>query len=466
MFARITGKQNQLLDCLAKAWSVEQIAQLQNVQAASVRRRINNLCTRLECRESDLAGLYSAWLDGQAGERNLIRQLCRSFLLAGPTAQDNILEDQAAASPAQAIEGPRHACPGDLPVSPQIRTRVVQEPYENPRIAITPGSKGTSRKVLQRAFPDNDACLNHIFHARMAGDYRCFKCRQERRWYRIAGFRRYATACCASSFAPTGRTVMHRSSIPLTDWFEIMLLFANSKNGVTGHFIERHLGIAYKSGFRMADRIRTHMALLECDRKIGGPGKLVHIDEALLRGIRTNGVRGGGRAIVFGMCDETATIALAVPDRKAATLLPLIDRHVLPGSILVTDAYHSYSQLAARGWNHEIVNHSRGEWVNANGFGQASIEAYWGVFKRTIRGTHLHVSRANLWKYIGEFNFRYNRRHVPHEIFWDMIEHFPDFDRQAELRIDIPIGPPRPRKRRPPRTDGVPRKRASRIFRN
>jgi hypothetical protein len=36
------------------------------------------------------------------------------------------------------------------------------------------------------------------------------------------------------------------------------------------------------------------------------------------------------------------------------------------------------------------------------------------MLKRGINGTHIHVSSKHLWKYLGEFEYRWNMRAVPH----------------------------------------------------
>ena len=43
-----------------------------------------------------------------------------------------------------------------------------------------------------------------------------------------------------------------------------------------------------------------------------------------------------------------------------------------------------------------------------------AIEGFWAQLKRGINGTHIHVSGRHLSKYLGEFEYRWNMRHVPH----------------------------------------------------
>jgi len=50
-----------------------------------------------------------------------------------------------------------------------------------------------------------------------------------------------------------------------------------------------------------------------------------------------------------------------------------------------------------------------------------TLEAFWSMLKRSIRGTHIHVSPKHLSKYLGEFEYRYNRRKRPQTMFADLL---------------------------------------------
>lgn len=267
----------------------------------------------------------------------------------------------------------------------------------------------------------------------MAGfgkSFRCLICYKNVKWHAHRTRRGYAARCCRPyDINPTSGTMFYNTRVPLRSWFYLMGLFSNSRNGVSAHLAQRVLGTSHGAAYRICDRIRTHMALLEGQRSIGGPGVYVHIDEALFRGIIGGNPR--NRQIIFGMATKDCVVSFAIENRKAVTLLPLIQKYVHPESIIVTDSHRSYARLARLGWRHEIVNHAKFLWVNENGIGQSQIETYWGHLKRSFRATHLHIDQKNIWKYIQEFNFRYNRRHRSGEIFWDMISCFPPFFRET-----------------------------------
>lgn len=273
-------------------------------------------------------------------------------------------------------------------------------------------------------FPSERACREHIFRTRFDGKP-CPKCDKLTKWYPIYEGKKFGHPC-GKQISTTGGTLASSSNLPLRLWFYAMLLFSNSSQGITAHFLQRHFGIAQAHAWRMCDRIRTHIAMLDPPSLLGGPGQRVHVDETLIRGVRTPGVRGAGRAILFGIATADKARSIIVPNRARHVLLPLIRRHVHPESQLTTDSYSTYRRMSDYGWKQAIVNHSKG-WANEEGIHQVPIEAYWSAMKRSVLSSHQHVGRDFLWKYVRVHEFRYNRRRAPETIFRDMISSFPSF---------------------------------------
>jgi hypothetical protein len=65
---------------------------------------------------------------------------------------------------------------------------------------------------------------------------------------------------------------------------------------------------------------------------------------------------------------------------------------------------------------HEIINHAQDEYVRGD-FHTNTIENFWSQVKRTIKGTHIHVSRKHLQKYLDEIAFRYTHRNEQDTMF-------------------------------------------------
>lgn len=321
------------------------------------------------------------------------------------------------------------------PSEPATTPRSEWGQYGNPDfgyrpLALTSVSlltEGTSVQLLDRVFPDEDSCLQHVFDIRFGQGFPCTACSSPASWKKVRAKRYYRAGCCRNvEIYPKSGSVFHQSRIPLKDWFLLMLYFANSRLGISATLAARLLGISYQAAFTLCDRIRTHMALLENRRKIGGPGQHVHIDEALFRGVLTDDAA-QNKILILGICTKNDLVSTIIPDRTKKTIISAIEEMVNIGSIIVTDSHPSYKSLSKNNWDVITVNHSKNIYATKDGVSQAQIETYWGHMKRSFRLSHLRIDRKNVWKYINCFNFVYNRRMRSRDTFWDMISTFPPF---------------------------------------
>ena len=78
-----------------------------------------------------------------------------------------------------------------------------------------------------------------------------------------------------------------------------------------------------------------------------------------------------------------------------------------------------------RGYRHVTVNHGKGQYTGAGDASVNSLEGFWAALKRGINGTHIHVSERHLPKYLGEFEYRHNMRHLPHLMIDRLMHSFP-----------------------------------------
>jgi transposase len=122
----------------------------------------------------------------------------------------------------------------------------------------------------------------------------------------------------------------------------------------------------------------------------------------------------GKHTIVFGMVEREGNVrAGPIPDVKQTTVEPIILTNVQRGSIISTDELKSYADLRRAPYRHGTVRHIDEEWVRGEHHTN-TIEGFWSQLKRSIRGTHVHVSAKHLWKYVAEFSYRRNTR-ISHE---------------------------------------------------
>jgi len=284
-----------------------------------------------------------------------------------------------------------------------------------------------------RQFPDDEACLTHLFEVRYGQGHTCSKCEKSAKWYRIKAERAYSCQWCGHHLHPTVGTPFAKSRTSLQLWFFAIFLFTKSRNGVSGKELQRQLGVTYKTAWRMGHEIRKHMADVDGDDALGGSGKTVQIDETFIGGYEKGAVGGHGKAIVLGMVEEGGDVmAEVIPDRKEFTIFPIIAENVKDGTEIFTDEHGAYRNLKHETrYTHKSVNHSVKEYVGPSGQTTNSIEGFFSHLKRTIKGTHIWVSEKHLSKYTGEAEFIYNRRKCPETMLTELLTVFPTMETNA-----------------------------------
>ncbi len=279
---------------------------------------------------------------------------------------------------------------------------------------------GTGIREFSQRFPDSDSCLEHIFRTRLGDHTPCPKCGRFGVWSRIKGKNSYLHTCRSHVNVLHG-TIFHRSNLPLNAWFYSMLLSANSSHGMRASFLRKQLGIGLKSSHRITSAIRDQMASYNRPAQLGGPGRTVVIDEAQLQRV-TNPDHSRQAVVVMGLECDGELISGVIPDRKRDTLIANVARFVRPGSTIITDGFIGYHSLEKLGWKHFAVNHSRA-FHDFQGHTTNAVEAYWAVLKRTLRA-YRQISMEELPSFLGEVEFRYNRRHAKVSLFDELISGF------------------------------------------
>ncbi len=146
-------------------------------------------------------------------------------------------------------------------------------------------------------FPNDDACLAHLFNVRFGNNHTCPKCGKSGGWHRLTNVKAFSCQSCGHHIHPMAGTIYEGSTTPLQLWFYAMFLFTKSRNGVSSKELQRQLGVTYKTAWRMGHKIREHMARVDGDEPLGGSGKTVQIDETYIGGRKKGGQGGKGKAI-------------------------------------------------------------------------------------------------------------------------------------------------------------------------
>ena len=277
---------------------------------------------------------------------------------------------------------------------------------------------------FQREFPDDAACLEHLWRLRHSPDGThadCPKCEQER------VFKKYATAqgrqswtCtgCGHHLHPTSGTIFAGSSTSLQLWFYAMYLMASTRCGLSAKQLEREIGVSYKTAWRMLNLIRNELMDQEADEPLQGD---VEVDETAGGGKVRASDTAKGKQFVRAKVSRRPTIwaaverggrvkAQVVKSRGTLDVEGPIFKHVLPSSMIFTDEWLGYThRIGGRYLAHHRIRHEDKVYVSGNVHTQ-TVEGFFGLMKNGIRGTYHSVSSKWLQSYLNEYAWRYNRR--------------------------------------------------------
>jgi transposase-like protein len=216
---------------------------------------------------------------------------------------------------------------------------------------------------------------------------------------------------CRGNFSVTVGTVYERSHIPLHKWLLATHLLASSKKGISAHQLHRMLGITYKSAWFMCHRIREAMDD-KTPTPMGGEGKTVEVDETYI-GQKANHTKDSGahhKMTVVTLVERGGRArSFKVDKATARDIVPIVRANVDKASKFMTDEARWYWKVGTDFEAHGRVAHKRGEYgrgdVHTN-----TVEGYYSVFKRGMKGVYQHCSERHLQRYLAEFDFRYSNR--------------------------------------------------------
>jgi transposase-like protein len=241
----------------------------------------------------------------------------------------------------------------------------------------------------------------------------------------------YFCNSCDAQFYPTAGTIFEKTTTPLVDWMYIMYLFTTTRNGVSAKEIERTLGVTYKCAWRMGHKIRELIGVIGVEKLKG----IVEADECFI-GQKAKNMHRKKREVAVGYRERMANVfgaverdgnvvAMLVSDTKSATLFPVIENIIEKGATIYTDKSTSYDSMPDK-FSHDSVDHNRGQYVKDGVVHTNNIENFWSNLKRTIKGTHIHVSHKHIQKYINECAFRYNNRDSADTMFEMILSKLPE----------------------------------------
>jgi transposase-like protein len=277
-------------------------------------------------------------------------------------------------------------------------------------------------------FHDEDAARIWFEAARWPDGPICPHCESAKHYAtKKAGRYRCGNKDCRKDFTVMTGSVMERSHAKLTQWAAAFHLGASSKKGFSAHQLHRELGCQYNTAWFLHHRVMEAMRWGGLDLPpMGGEGKVVEVDETYYGNIpeakrpklttlgkpfsKSPHYVIGRKRVVISLVERGGEVrSFSVPSAHADIVVDIVRRNIDRESRLHTDESKLYKKIGKKFTAHETVNHARKEYARGD-VTTNTVESYFAIFKRGMRGVYQHCSEKHLHRYLAEFDFRYNYR--------------------------------------------------------
>lgn len=244
----------------------------------------------------------------------------------------------------------------------------------------------------------------------------CPRCKSAKRVGKLQGRSTrmgvYKCYRCRKPFTVKVGTIFESSNVPMHKWLQAIFLLCSSKKGVSSNQLHRTLGVTLRTAWFMSHRIREAMRSGDL-APFGGGGGEVEIDETFIG-------REPGAKPKQGMAHKMKVLTLIdrqsgqarsiVVDRLTkAELTPILRENIAREAMIYSDGAKYYKKLDHFFAGHESVDHSAEEWARGR-VSVNTVEGFYSIFKRGMRGVYQHCNKRHLHRYAAEFDFRYNNR--------------------------------------------------------
>lgn len=270
---------------------------------------------------------------------------------------------------------------------------------------------------LFAAFPTEQSAVDHFTSIRWAHGKFCPLCgnADEARIGTLTGTNVHKCYVCRKRFSIRVGTIFQDTKLSLRTWYAAIWMITAHPKGIASTTLATDLGITQKSAWFVLHRLRHAQRTRSFNMPLTGQ---VEIDETYVGGKSANkhhgrkvkGTGGAGKTIVIGAVSRQGGFVARVIDRTdTRTLDGFAHEVVSPQADLVSTDEHSGYRHLGRTFNHQVVRHGLGEYVNGDTHTN-TIEGAWALLKRQIIGVHHWVSPKHLDQYVGEMSYRVNRR--------------------------------------------------------
>ncbi len=217
---------------------------------------------------------------------------------------------------------------------------------------------------------------------------------------------------CRKQFTVKVGTVFEHGRIPLNKMLQAVYLLCCSKKGCSSHQLHRILGITYKSAWFLSHRIREAMRDGSL-APMGGPGGVVEADETYIGrqaglGIDKTGYHNKNMVVTLVERGGSAR-SFHTDGHSIADIVPIVRENISRETRLMTDPANHYKAVGKEFADHGVVAHEQYQWRQGDAYTN-TVEGFYSIFKRGMKGAYQHCSEKHLHRYLAEFDFSYSNR--------------------------------------------------------
>lgn len=216
---------------------------------------------------------------------------------------------------------------------------------------------------------------------------------------------------CRKPFTVKVGTVFESSHVKLNLWLQAAFLITSSKKGFSAHQLHRVLEVNYRTAWFMLHRLREAMRGGKMP-PLGGEGAAVEADETFIGRKAGEKVRTGfqHKRVVLTLVERGGNLrSFHIEKANKAQVGSIVAANVHRESTLMTDEAKHYQTVGKRFAAHKVVNHKAEEYVRGDAYTN-TLEGFFSIFKRGMRGVYQHCAEKHLHRYLAEYDFRYNNR--------------------------------------------------------
>lgn len=277
--------------------------------------------------------------------------------------------------------------------------------------------KGTNAIEFNRKFASNTDCYDYLMAKKWGKGFSCSRCgHKEFKKGRTSYNRRCKQ--CGYEESVTANTIFHGMKMPLLKAFHMIFRLTAKKKGMSTIELGAEVGVEQKTAWLLKRKVQVVM-------KDGGKDKIggdVDIDEMFIGGYskgtqgRTLVQKSAVMVAVENLPDgRTGNINFRVLDNfSALTMKYAIKEMTEPQARLTSDQHQSYQSLSRELANLQTIPSAEGK-----NFKQLHTQIM--MFKIWLRGIHHKCSKQNLYAYLDEYKYRFNKRNMRRWLFNETI---------------------------------------------